>query len=100
MVTVPSFVWCGGAFRRAVTIGVLVGVVLGILAWLDSGFLFVGVIVLVILSVFYGMWMPRRMSRFWPGAAQLTGDERVAVAGAARNGESIDDARLAQAVID
>jgi hypothetical protein len=100
MVTVPAFVWRGGAFLRAVTIGVPVGLGLGILAWLDSGFLFVGVIVLVILSTFYGIWMPRRMARFWPGAAQLTGEERVTVASTARNGETINDARLAQAVID
>ena len=70
------------------------------MAWLDSGFLLAGVIVLVIMSVFYGIWMPRRMARFWPGAKDLTGAERVAVAHAARSGESIGDPRLAQPVID
>jgi len=70
------------------------------MAWLDSGFLLAGVIVLVIMGVFYGIWMPRRMARFWPGAKELTGDERVAVVHAARCGEPIGDARLAQPVID
>ena len=57
-------------------------------------------IVLVIIGVFYGIWMARRMARFWPGAKQLSGDERVTVVRAARRGERIDDARLAKAVID
>jgi uncharacterized membrane-anchored protein len=100
VVTVPAFVWRGGFFRRALIIGGSVGVCVGALAWLDSGFLLAGVLVLVIVGVFYGIWMSRRMARFWPGAKDLTGDERVAVAHAARRGERIDDPRLAQPVID
>ena len=88
MVTVPAVVWRGGFFLRALIIGGTVGVCLGAMAWLDSGFLLSGVIVLVIMSVFYGIWMPRRMARFWPGAKDLTGAERVAVAHAARRGEA------------
>jgi hypothetical protein len=100
MVTVPAFVWRGGFFRRALTVGGAVGIALGAMAWLDSGFLLSGVIVLVIIGVFYGIWMPRRMTRYWPGANQLVGDDRVTVARTARRGERIGDARLAQAVID
>jgi hypothetical protein len=70
------------------------------MAWLDSGFLLSGVIVLVIIGVFYGIWMPRRMARYWPGAKQLRGDDRVTVVRTARRGERIGDARLAKAVID
>jgi hypothetical protein len=70
------------------------------MAWLDSGFLVSGVIVFVIIGVFYGIWMPRRMARYWPGAKQLGGDERVTVVRTARRGERIGDARLAQAVLD
>jgi hypothetical protein len=70
------------------------------MTWLDSGFLLGGVIVLVVIGVFYGIWMPRRMARFWPGAKDLSGDERVAVADAARRGERISDPGLAQPVID
>jgi hypothetical protein len=100
VLTVPAFVWQGGAVRRALTVGPAVGIPLGALAWLDSGFLLSAVIVLVIIGVFFGIWMPRRMARYWPGAKQLTGDERVTVVHATRRGERIADARLASAVID
>jgi hypothetical protein len=100
VVTVPAFVWRGGFFRRALTVGGAVGIALGAMAWLDSGFLVSGVIVFVIIGVFYGIWMPRRMARYWPGAKQLGGDERVTVVRTARRGERIGDARLAQAVLD
>ena len=96
----PAFVWRGGFLRRALIIGGAVGVCLAALAWLDSGFLLAGVIVLGIIGIFYGIWMPRRMARYWPGSKELTGDERVTVVQAARRGERIDDARLAQPVID
>ena len=100
MVTVPAFVWRGGFIHRGLIIGGAVGIAVGALAWLDSGFLLAGVIVLVIIGLFYGIWMPRRMARYWPGANRLNGDERVTVVGTARRGERIGDARLAQAVID
>jgi hypothetical protein len=100
MVTVPAFIWRGGPVRRALTIGAALGICLGALAWIDSGFLLSAVIVLVITGVFYGIWMGRRMVRYWPGAKDLTSEEREAVARTARRGERIVDARLAQAVID
>jgi hypothetical protein len=86
--------------RRAVTLGVAIGIFLGALAWIDSGTLLGGVIALVITGVVYGIVMRRRMTRCWPGAKELTGDDRVTVVRAARSGERIGDARLAQAVID
>ncbi|HYP91834.1 MAG TPA: hypothetical protein VER34_01315, partial [Mycobacterium sp.] len=95
MVTVPAFVWRGGFLRRALIIGGAVGVSLAALAWIDSGILLAGVMVLVIVGLFYGIWMPRRMARYWPGAKQLDGDDRVTVARTARRGERIGDARLA-----
>lgn len=100
MVTVPAFVWRGGSLRRALTIGAGIGIALGALAWIDSGILLAGVITLVITGVFYGIWMHRRMARYWPGAKDLTGEERVAVVRTARRGERTGDARLTQAVID
>jgi hypothetical protein len=100
MVTVPAFVWRGGFLRRALTVGGAVGIALGAMSWLDSGFLLSGVVVLVVVGAFYGIWMARRMARYWPGAKQLSGDERVTVVRAARRGERIDNARLAQAVVD
>jgi hypothetical protein len=100
MVTLPTCVWRGGALRRALTVGVGVGVLLGAMAWLDSGMLLAGVLVFVILTVFCSVWMARRMARYWPGAKDLTGEERVAVVRAARRGERIGDPHLAQAVIE
>jgi hypothetical protein len=100
VVTVPAFAWQGGSLRRALTVGGALGISLGALAWIDSGFLLGGIITFVITGVFYGIWMHRRMARYWPGAKDLTGEERVTVARTARRGEHIADARLAQAVID
>jgi hypothetical protein len=60
----------------------------------------VGAVVFVILSVFYGLWMPLRMARYWPAAKQLDGAVRVAVVAAARNGDRIDDPRLLAAADD
>jgi hypothetical protein len=100
MVTVPAFVWRYGPILRGLILGIGVGASLGVLAWLDSGFLFVGLIVLVILGLFYGGWMSRRMSRHWPSAEQLSGPQREQVARAAREGQRIDDPRLTAALID
>jgi hypothetical protein len=100
VITVPAFVWRGGFLRRALIVGGAVGVALGALSWLDSGFLLSGIIVFVVMAVSFGIWIPRRMARYWPGAKQLGGDERVTVVRTARRGERIGDARLAQAVVD
>ena len=40
------------------------------------------------------------MARYWPGAKQLSGQDRVTVVRAARRGERIGDPRLTQAVVD
>jgi hypothetical protein len=100
VVTVPASVWRVGFFFRALIIGGSAGIALGALAWLDSGFLSSGVIVLVIPAVFYGIWMPRRMARYWPGAKQLSADDRVTVVRTAGRGERIGDTRLARPVTD
>jgi hypothetical protein len=83
-----------------VTLAVAIGLFLGVLAWIDSGLLLGGIITFVITSVVYGIVMHRRMARYWPGAKQLTGDERVTVVRTARSGDPIDEPRLAQPVID
>jgi hypothetical protein len=100
MVTVPAFVWRSGYLGRAAMVGLGAGVPLAALAWIDSGMWLAPIIVLVILTTFYGIWMTRRMARYWPNAKTLSGDERVTVARTARRGEPIDDLRLAQPVID
>ncbi|MGY4651613.1 hypothetical protein [Mycobacterium sp. URHB0021] len=100
MVTVPAFVWAGGSLRRALTVGAPAGAFLGILAWLDSGFVLAGLMVLVIVGSFAGVWISRRMARYWPGSKELNGVDRVTVVRAARNGQTIADTRLAQPVVD
>lgn len=100
MVTVPAFVWRGGFVQRAALIGGAVGLCLGALAWLDSGFVLGGAVVTVVVGTFYGVWMARRMDRYWPGAKALSGDERVAVARAVRRGEKLGDGRAADAAMD
>lgn len=100
MITVPAFVWRSGFAGRALIVGAGVGLVLGALAWLDSGFWVSGVLVLVIVGTFYGTWMARRMARYWPTSQQLTGADRVAVVRAARAGRHIEDPRLVDAARD
>jgi hypothetical protein len=100
VVVVPAWVWRGGPSLRAATLGLVAGIFLSALSYADSGLLLSSLVVLLILTPFYGILMARRMRRFWPGAEELTGADRVAVARAARRGESIGDARLAPAVIE
>jgi hypothetical protein len=100
VVTIPAAVWRGGFALRALTTGGVVGSCVGVLAWLDSGFWVSGLIVFVVVGTCYGIWMARRMARYWPGAKDLTGEERVAVARAVRAGKPLDDDRLSQPVID
>ncbi|MFY9921312.1 MAG: hypothetical protein WAL26_23390 [Mycobacterium sp.] len=100
MVTVPAFVWRYGPFLRGVILGLVVGGSLAALAWLDSGSLLGGLVAFVVLCLFYGGWMARRMTQYWPSAEQLSGPERELVARAARQGGRIDDRALAPALID
>ena len=100
MVTVPAFVWRGGAFRRAAMIGGAVGIGLAVLAWIDSGQLLSAVMVFIVTGLLGGIGAARAMARYWPGARYLTGNQRVTVAGTARRGERIGDPQLAPAVID
>lgn len=99
VVTIPAFVWRGGVVRRALTLGGSVGLCLGVLAWLDSGFWLTGVIVFVVVGAFYGTWMARRMTKYWPQWVDLAADERVSVVSAARTGGQLAEARLAPALV-
>lgn len=100
MITIPAPVWRGDSAVRALTVGPVVGLCLGGLAWLDSGFWLSGIAVFVVVGTLYGVVMARRMARYWPGARDLTGEQRVAVAQAVRRGAEVDGARLSQPVID
>lgn len=100
MLTVPAFIWRGGFWYRAAVIGSGIGLGLGVLAWIDSGFLPAGIAVLAIVGSFSGIWMARRMARSWPAARDLTGADRVSVVRAARRGQPLSDPRLVQAAND
>ena len=99
MVTVPAVVWRGGVVRRGVTLGVCAGLFFGALSWLDSGLFIAGAIVFVLLGIGWGVWMTRRMTRYWPGSRELSGAQRVAVVATARGGDRIGDETLAPAVL-
>ena len=100
MLTVPAFVWRGGAFVRAVIVGLATGIFLGLLAWLDSGLWFAGALAAAIITVIYGIWLGWRMVRYWPGASALTGEQRARVVGVTHWGGRIGDPALAQPVVD
>jgi hypothetical protein len=97
---VPAWAWRGGRVLGALTLGVIAGVFLSALSFADSGLWLSSLIVLVILTPFYAILMGRRMRKFWPGANDVAGADRVAVVRAARRGERIGDAALAPAVVD
>lgn len=60
--------------------------------------LLAGVVVLVTLGVASGIWVPRRMVKYWPDSRVLDGAQRVAVVDAARRGHRIGDQNLGPAV--
>lgn len=100
MVTIPAEGWRGGAVRQALTIGLVVGASLGALAWIDAESWMAGVAVFLIVGTGYGIFMQRRMARYWPGAKDLAQLDRVAVVRTVRSGGQIANPRLAQPMID
>jgi hypothetical protein len=99
MMLVPHWMWRGGAASRALVIGMLAGVFLGALVFADSGSWLAAVVAVFVLGIFYGIVMCRRMGRFWPGAADLTGAHRATVVHATRRGHDVGEDRLAPAVL-
>jgi hypothetical protein len=99
MVAVPAWVWRFGSILRALIVGPVVGVVIGLLAFLGSGVVLAGLVAFVTVSLLYGAMLARRMVKYWPGANKLTGADRVAVTRAVRGGRDVGDRRLAPAVI-
>jgi hypothetical protein len=81
-------------------VGLAVAVVLALLALIGSNSPLAGVAAFVGIGVIYSVIMARRMSKCWPGAKDLSGTDRVAVARAARSGRNIGDLRLVPAVIE
>lgn len=86
--------------QRVVSVGVPVGIAVGALVTADSGMLLAGVAAFVAIGAGCGVLTARRMTKYWPGARELTGPERVAVVDAARRGDRIGETGLAPAVSD
>lgn len=85
---------------RAVCLGVPAGVLLAALAFAESGVPLSAPVVFVVISLFNGVMMARRMGKAWPAATDLSADERVAVSSAARRGHAVAEVRLAPAAIE
>lgn len=99
VVVVPAWIWRYRPVLRAGILGLVAGIFLAALAFADSGLWLGAVVVFVVLTLSYGILMGRRMAKYWPGAKELAGADRVAVVRAARRGEKIGEPRLAPAVI-
>ncbi|MDT5095759.1 MAG: hypothetical protein QOH60_5122 [Mycobacterium sp.] len=100
MVAVPAWVWRFGVFVRALIVTAAFGLVTGLLAYFGSNLWIAGVAAFVSIMVIYTPFLARRMVKLWPGAKDLSGDDRVTVVTAARTGADIGDSRLAPAVIE
>jgi hypothetical protein len=83
-----------------VCLGVPVGIFLAALVFAESGVWLGALVAFVVLGIFNGIRMARRMAKAWPAAVDLRPDERVAVSFAARRGHRIEDVRLAPAAIE
>jgi hypothetical protein len=99
MLLVPAWAWRGGLIYRAVCVGIPVGIFLAALVFAESGVLLGALVAFVVISVFNGIVMARRMGKAWPAANGLSPGDRVAVSAATRRGRPIDEARLAPAAI-
>lgn len=98
--SVPATGWRGGTLTRALMIGATAGLFFGALTLLDSGLPLVGVVVFVVTGAAMGWSATRRMSRYWPGASDFSGAERVAIVRTARRGYQVNNRRPAAGVID
>jgi hypothetical protein len=70
------------------------------LVFAESGVLLGALTAFVVISVFNGIMLARRMGKVWPSARDLNPAERVAVSSAARRGHRMEEARLAPAAIE
>ncbi|MGW0764260.1 hypothetical protein [Streptomyces sp. NPDC002676] len=100
MILVPGRMWQRGSVSRAVGAGLAAGVFFGAFVLLEAKSWVAAVVVFVVLSLFYGTRVARRMNRIWPAAKGMNRADRAAVVRATRRGEAIDDPRLAPSVVE
>lgn len=99
MILVPGGLWQRGAVGRGVAAGLAAGVFSGVLVLLESGAWAGALAAFVVLSLFYGIRVARRMHRLWPEAGELGRADRAAVVRATRRGEPVADPALAPSVV-
>ncbi|WP_189948470.1 hypothetical protein [Streptomyces alanosinicus] len=84
---------------RAVGAGLAAGVFFGAFVLVEANSWAAAGVVFVVLSLFYGTRVPRRMDRIWPAAKDMNRADRATVVRATRSGEAIGDPRLAPSVV-
>ncbi|MEU1011248.1 hypothetical protein [Streptomyces sp. NPDC005890] len=99
MILVPGWLWQRGTVGRGVGAGLATGVFFGAFVLVESGAWAGAMVVLVVLGLFYAIRVPRRMSRLWPEAEDLSRADRAAVVRATRRGEPPADPGLAPSVV-
>lgn len=90
--------WQRGPVSRGVSAGLAAGVFSGAFVLLESGAWPGAAVVFVVMGLFLGIRVARRMDRLWPAARDMSGADRAAVVRATRRGEAIGDPRLAPSV--
>ncbi|MGV4981774.1 hypothetical protein ACVB8X_11900 [Streptomyces sp. NRAIS4] len=100
MILVPGWMWQRGSVGRAAGVGLAAGVFFGAFALVEAQSWAAAMVVFVVLSLFYGTRVARRMDRIWPAAKGMNGADRAAVVRATRRGEAVDDPRLAPLVVE
>ncbi|WP_338676659.1 hypothetical protein V1460_29600 [Streptomyces sp. SCSIO 30461] len=98
MILVPGWMWQRGPAARAVGVGLGVGVFFAAFVFIESQSWPGAAVVFVVLSLFYGRRVARRMDRLWPEAKGMEPADRAAVVRSTRQGEAVGDPRLAPAV--
>jgi hypothetical protein len=97
---VPGWMWQRGPVSRGVTAGLAAGVFFGAFVLVEARSRAGAVVVFVVLSLFHGIRLARRMDRAWPAAKGLNRADRAAVVRVTRHGEAIGDPRLAPSVVE
>ncbi|MFB7504987.1 hypothetical protein [Streptomyces broussonetiae] len=100
MMLVPGWMWRLGTAGRRVAAGLAAGLFLGVFVLVEAGSWAGAVVVFVVLSLFHGTRVARRMENIWPAAEGMSGADRTAVVRATRRGEAVDDPRLASSVVE
>ncbi|MES4892373.1 hypothetical protein [Streptomyces sp. NPDC096012] len=98
MILVPWWLWARGPVVRALGAGLAAGVFFGAFVLVESGSWAGALVVLVVLGLFYGVRVARRMAGLWPAARHMNSADRAAVVRATRRGEAVGDPRLAPSV--